>query len=210
MVTVYTWLPNSPTVILTEGLMPDLGHSSLLVHDDNGEQEDLYCSFWPEMDSVLRRVINLWKNRVVRFPASYAEDCDEETGFMQRPADFIDHLTGLREDRIRHGWERLKHGDFSVVSWNCANVSECLLIASIERDFYESIQEAVECRLDDLDKDKIDSDEMDGVLDYLAESDLIGCHPEEVHRLAVAYSRAIAEPSKFAGKAGAGPAESEP
>jgi hypothetical protein len=162
------------------------------------------------MDSVLRRVIGLWKNRVVRFPASYAVDCDEEAGFMQRPADFIDHLPGLREDRIRRGWEQLKHGDFSVVSWNCANVSECLLIAAMDRGRYEAIQEAVECRLDDLDKDKLDSDEMGGVLHYLSESDLIGCHPKEVHRLAVAYRKAIAEPLKFAGKAGAEPVNSEP
>ncbi len=190
--------------------MPDLGHSSLLIHDDTGGQEDIYCSFWPERDSVLRRVINLWKNQQVRLPNSYDDECDPEAGFMQRPADFVTPLHGLREDRIRRGWEQLKHGDFSVVSWNCANVSECLLIAAMERDCYVSIQKAVDCRLDNLDKARMDSEEVGGVLEYLSESDLIGCHPEEVHRLAVAYSEAIAGPSNFPGNAGAHAAESEP
>lgn len=171
--------------------MPDLGHSSLLVQDDNRVLEDVYCSFWPELDSTLRRVIGLWKNRTVRFPASYAEECDPEAGFMQRPADFIVPLDGLREDRIRRGWAQLKNSDFHVISWNCANVAECLLIAAMERERYNRIQDAVECKLDDLDKARMDADEMGSVLEYLAESKLIGCHPEDVHRLAVAYKNAF-------------------
>jgi hypothetical protein len=171
--------------------MPDLGHSSLLVQDDSGAQEDVYCSFWPEMDSMVRRVISLWKNRQVRLPASYAEESDPEAGFMQRPADHIVHLNGLREDRIRRGWNQLKDSEFDVISWNCSNVSECLLIAAMDRERYLSVQDAVECRLDELDKDRMDSDEMGGVLKYLAESKLIGCHPEDVHRLAAAYQAAF-------------------
>jgi hypothetical protein len=171
--------------------MPDLGHSSLLVHDDSAEQEDVYCSFWPEMDSMVRRVISLWKNRQVRLPASYAEESDPEAGFMQRPADHIVCLDGLREDRIRRGWAQLKNSEFDVISWNCSNVSECLLIAAMDRERYLSVQDAVECRLDELDKERMDSDEMGGVLQYLAESKLIGCHPEDVHRLATAYRAAF-------------------
>jgi hypothetical protein len=171
--------------------MPDLGHSSLLVHDDSGILEDVYCSFWPDMDSALRRVISLWKNRTTRLPASYAEECDPEAGFMQRPADFVVPIAGLREDRIRRGWAQLKDSEFDVISWNCANISECLLIAAMDRERYHAIQDVVECKLDDLEKDQMDSDEMGGVLHYLAESRLIGCHPEDVHRLATAYQEAF-------------------
>ncbi len=171
--------------------MPDLGHSSLLVQDDSGAQEDVYCSFWPEMDSMLRRVISLWKNRTSRFPGSYAEECDPEAGFMQRPADHIVRLDGLREDRIRRGWDQLKNSAFDVISWNCSNVAECLLIAAMDRDRYSAIQDAVECKLDDLDKARMDSDEIGNVLQYLAESKLIGCYPEDVHRLATTYQAAF-------------------
>ena len=164
MITVYTWLPAAPITILAEGIMPDLGHSSLLVHDDSGVLPDVYVSFWPEMESVLRRVINLWKNRTRRYPASYAEESNSEAGFMQRPADFIVPLDGLREDRIRRGWELLKDSDFDAASWNCANVSQCLLIAAMERERYEGIQDAVECTLADLDRFQMDSDDMGGVL----------------------------------------------
>ncbi len=171
--------------------MPDLGHSSLLVHDDSGLLEDIYCSFWPEMDSTIRRVISLWKNRQVRFPARYDEECDPEAGFMQRPADHVVTLQGLREDRLRRGWAQLKDSEFDVISWNCSNVSECLLIAAMDRERYDAVQDAVDCKLDDLDKASMDADEMGGVLHYLAESKLIGCHPEDVHRLASAYQAAF-------------------
>ena len=191
--------------------MPDLGHSSLLVHDDSGALEDVYVSFWPEMESLLRRVINLWKNRKTRFPASYAEEIDEKAGFMQRPADFVVPLEGLREDRIRHGWSQLKDSDFEVASWNCANVSECLLIASMERERYKGIQDAVECTLADLDKSEMDSNEMGGVLRYLATSELSACLPEEVHRLAVAYNNLFCPAeTKVSAQAGGAPPEGEP
>ncbi len=191
MVTVYTWLPTPPSTVLKERLMPDLGHSSLLVHDDSGAEEDIYCSFWPDMDSTIRRVISLWKNRTLRYPRNYAEESDPEAGFMQRPADHIVHLEGLREDRIRRGWAQFKDSEFDVISWNCSNVSECLLIAAMDRDRYNAIQNVVDCKLDDLDKARMDSDEMRSVLQYLAESKLIGCHPEDVHRLAAAYQAAF-------------------
>jgi hypothetical protein len=179
--------------------MPDLGHSSLQIRDDSGLQDDEYCSFWPELDSPLRRVIGLWKNRTLRFPGSYAQECAPEAGFMQRNADFIVPLEGLRENRIRQGWNQIKDSDFNVVSWNCANVSQCLLIAAMDRDHYRSIQDAVDCSLDDLDKARMDSDAMGGVLQYLAESRLAGCHPEDVHRLAVAYVRAFGPAAAAAG-----------
>lgn len=205
MVTVYTWIPAPPSAVFTKGLMPDLGHCSLLVHDEDGIQSDVYCSFWPEMESALRRVISLWKNRTTRYPASYVEESDTQAGFMQRPADFSVRLEGLREDRIRRGWHQLKDSDFDVASWNCSNVSQCLLIAAMERARYNRLQDAVEYTLDDLDRSQMDSEEMGGVLRYLATSKLIGCRPEDVHRLAAAYDEVFCRL-----EAGADAAESEP
>lgn len=191
--------------------MPDMGHSSLLVHDDSGALEEVYISFWPEMESVLRRVINLWKNRTIRYPASYAEESNSEAGFMQRPADFIVPLDGLREDRIRRGWELLKNSDFDVTSWNCANVSQCLLIAAMERECDEGIQDAVECKLADLETSQMDSDEMGGVLRYLAGSTLIGCCPEDVYRLVLAFEKEFRPPeAKVPVQAGGARVEGEP
>ncbi|MBC8104408.1 MAG: hypothetical protein H7Z41_17670 [Cytophagales bacterium] len=191
MVTLYTWLPAPPHTVLGEGIMPDMGHSSLLIHDDSGQQEDLYCSFWPEMESPIRRVVSLWKNRTVRHPESYAEETGAEAGFMQRPADYTERLSGLREDRLRQGWNQIKETDYELSSWNCASVLQCLLVAAMERERYEAVQDAATCSLSDLGEAGVKDAEIGGVLRYLATSKLIGCRPEDVHRLAEAYQAAF-------------------
>jgi hypothetical protein len=187
MVTVYTWLPTPPLNVITERLMPDLGHSSLLVHDDTGIKEDIYCSFWPEMESPIRNFIRFWKNDQIRLPNNYEEESDPAAGFMQRPADSIVPVRGLQEERIRRGWEHIKHMPYDLTTWNCSNVSQYLLVAAMEQDRYDRIQHAVECTLADLERSQMDSDEIGSVLRYLATSKLIACRPEDVHRLAVAY-----------------------
>ncbi len=184
MVKLYTWLPLLPHAIF-EGLRPDAGHSSVEVLTDDGT-EIAYASYWPEPGSLLGEVTQLMKPRPQRHPATYAQECDPNIGFMQRPADFTDTVEGLVEDTIVELWTVIEDTKYDLLHWNCSNISKLLILSSFDPVQREKLSAIAGCTPEDLTSiDKI-QDPLER-LRYLATSQFIDCRPEDVRRMIEAY-----------------------
>ena len=189
MIKLYTWGPTTPETVMNQTVAPDIGHSALEVTDENGRLK-AYASFWPERDSLIGRITQLWKHRQERNPASYAQETNPQQGYMQRPADHADEIFGPDEVTVVRLWESLRHSEYDFLKWNCASVCKLLILASApardeaSKEFALSVSELG--RLND-------PDELLAALRALATSPFIVSHPEELRQLAEAY--AVAEQS---------------
>lgn len=185
MVTLYTWDPPKPEWALEHRFSPDMGHSALKVTDDNGVPR-AYASFWPERESMIGRIRDLWVERLARHPKSYVQEIDPDQGFMQRPADHADAVDGLAEDLVVEIWEMLRDGGYDVRTWNCSNVCKLLILTGMDPRHHESMQQAMVCSPADL-LSIAGPDDLFSKLRYLSTSPFIDCRPDDVRRAAQAY-----------------------
>lgn len=181
MVKLYYWEPTELTEVLAEGIMPDLGHVSLEVTNESTGAVD-YVSFWPERESLIGRVTDLFKERQVRQPMSYAEESDEDGSYMQRPADQVLVLKGLDEAQISRQWHLLREAEYDILRWNCSSVIEFLLLSAMRPEDYDRVKEVVDCPQEGRPEGR-DLPEIWGSL-----ASLLDCRPGDVLRLARAYT----------------------
>jgi hypothetical protein len=185
MVKLYTWGPTTPDKVLEQTIAPDVGHSALEVVGADGSSR-LYASFWPERDSLIGRVMQFWKDRPTRNPASYAQESASDGGYMQRPADETDEITGLDEDIIVRLWQQLKGSEYDFFRWNCASVCKLLLLSAIPAPLRSRLEEA-----QNFDADRIarasSAEELKALMQDLSTSPIIDSHPADLRRLAEAY-----------------------
>jgi hypothetical protein len=112
--TLYTWIPD-PDYPGEKALpLADLGHSALQV-------DDLYVSYWPELDHPISRLTQHLHPRQVRNPASLEEEIDPNGPYMRRPPEFIDRVEGLSPADMRECWSRLKDAPYDVNHRNCSH-----------------------------------------------------------------------------------------
>lgn len=174
---------------MNQTIAPDIGHSALEVMGADGGLK-AYASFWPERDSLIGRITQIWKHRQERDPASYAQETNPQQGYMQRTADHADVIFGLDEATVVRLWESLRHSEYDFLKWNCASVCKLLILASAParddaaKEFALSASELARLK---------DPDELFAALRALATSPFIVSHPEELRKLAEAY--AVAERS---------------
>jgi hypothetical protein len=188
MVKLYTWVPMTPDKVLGQTLAPDVGHSALEVLGD-GHGSGVYASFWPERDSLIGRITQIWKDRPARSPFSYAQETDPEGGYMQRPADHVDEIAGLDETLIVRLWQQLKDSEYDFLRWNCASVCKLLLLSAIPAPLRSRLEV-----LQNFDAERVARastvTELQAVMQDLSASPLIDSHPADLRRLAEAYLEA--------------------
>lgn len=171
--------------------MPDWGHVALEVIDTKTGEPTTYLSFWPEQDSLMGRAIEPFKARATRHPASYKHESEPEYGFMQRPADHTEVITGsLDEALLQKMRPLLSDMTYDLRSWNCSSVCEYALIAAMRPEEYNAIKEEVEAGREALPSISA-IDDWEGALRYISTSGFVNCRPEDVRRLAMAYNRYI-------------------
>ena len=183
MIKLYTWGPTTPETVMNQTIAPDIGHSALEV--TGGGAAWAYASFWPERDSLIGRITQIWKHREERNPASYSQEIDPQEGYMQRPADHADEIVGPEEAAVVRLWENLRHSEYDFLKWNCASMCKLLILGSTPAP-HDSVKEfalsaSALARLSD-------PDELLAALRALAASPFVVSHPEEVRRLAEAYA----------------------
>lgn len=185
MVTLYIWKPTTVETVVEQGIVPDVGHAAMGVWADNGEAR-AYVSFWPETESVIGVVSQLWKPRTTRHPLSYAQESATDEAFMQRPADYEVSLEGLNEEVIVRLWQELAESKYDFLQWNCSNVCKFLLVCGVPLPYRTQMQEAMALCPDDF--TCIDSE--DSTLEklrFLSTSPFIDCRPEDLKRAADVY-----------------------
>ena len=169
---------------MKQTVAPDIGHSALEVTDESGSLH-VYASFWPERDSLIGRVTQLWKHRQARNPASYAQDIDPHHGYMQREADHVDEIYSLDEATIIQLWDNLKSSEYDFLKWNCASVCKMIILGSAPsrddsaQEFAVSVSELARLH---------DPEELLAALKTLSVSPFAISHPEELRHLAEAYA----------------------
>ena len=184
MIKLYTWGPTTPETVMSQTVAPDIGHSALEVTDEYGRVK-AYASFWPERDSLIGRITQLWKHRQERNPTDYLQETDPEGGYMQRPADYADQIFGLEEATVLLLWEHLRDSEYDFLKWNCASMCKLLILASAParndaaQEF--ALSASALARLSD-------PDELLAALHALAASPFIISHPEGLRHLAEAYA----------------------
>ncbi|MDX1932615.1 MAG: hypothetical protein SFU56_08425 [Capsulimonadales bacterium] len=194
VVTLNVWKPTSVLTIVEQGIMPDLGHASLeVVRDD---EPIGYVSFWPEMDSAVGQVTNLFKHRLERHPVSLAQESDPTDGYMQRPPDRTEEMFGLDEERILRGWHRLKNIKYDFFHWNCSNVAKFLIVRAMTPPDQARLRAFLGCSDADLEEVNAEARHITGGpeddeiltdrLRRLALTDFIRCIPDDLVVLAQA------------------------
>ena len=184
MIKLYTWGPTTPETVMSQTVAPDIGHSALEVTDGHGRAR-AYASFWPERDSLIGKITQLWKHRQERNPSSYSQESDPQGGYMQREADHADQIFGLDKDRVVRLWEHLRESEYDFLKWNCASLCKLLILASAPaqndaaREFVLSASALANLS---------DPDELLAALRALTTSPFIISHPEELRHLAEAYA----------------------
>lgn len=186
MVRIYTWLPTDVEDVVDAQLLPDVGHLAIELVGEDGTPQG-YASFWPERGSLIGRLTRFWKPRPVRHPESYLQECDPEGGYMQRPADHVDEVTGLEEAFVLQSWLQLRDGEYDFAKWNCSNVGKFLLVCAVPGHLHPRLEEAKHCSTDDLTR-LAGGEELSEKLRYLATSPFIDCRPEDVRRLAQEFA----------------------
>jgi hypothetical protein len=187
MIKLYTWGPTTAETVINQTIAPDIGHSALEVTDQGGAVQ-AYASFWPERDSLIGRITQIWKHRQERNPTTYSQEIDPQQGYMQRAADHADEIIGPDEAMVVRLWENLRHSEYDFLKWNCASVCKLLILGSAPtqddsvKELALSASELV--RLND-------PDELLAALRAIAASPFVVSHPEELRHLAEAY--AVAE-----------------
>ena len=114
---------------MSQTIAPDVGHSALEVTGIDSAAR-AYSGFWPERDSGIGRVTQLWKHRQARKPTSYSQERRPQQGYMQRDTDHADEVIGLDEDMVVRLWKNLRHSECDFLKWNCASVCKLLVLGS--------------------------------------------------------------------------------
>ena len=193
MVTLYIWKPTTAETVLEREIVPDVGHAAMEVTAENGATQ-AYISFWPELESAVGVISQLWKPRTVRHPISYDIETDHEAGYMQRPTDYAVYLVGMRDDVIVRLWQELSESTYDFLTWNCSNVCKFLLLSAVPPECRVAMQEAMALCPDDI--NCIDSaDSTLEKLRFLSTSTFIDCRPEDLKRAADAYIAATTKES---------------
>lgn len=184
MIRLYTWGPTTPETVMNQTAAPDIGHSALEVTDSSGHVL-AYASFWPERDSLIGKITQLWKHRQARNPTSHAQEIDPHEGYMQREADHADEIYGIEEATIVQLWDHLKDTEYDFLKWNCASVCKMIILGSAPsrdasaQEFAVSVSEIA--RLNN-------PEELLAALKKISASPFAVSHPEELRRLAEAYA----------------------
>lgn len=165
-----------------KGIAPDVGHSALEVAGATAEQSG-YVSFWPERDSLVGRITQLWKPRATRHPASYEAETDPEGSFMQRPADYDVELLGLDEAVIVRLWKELAGSQYDFLTWNCSNVCKFLLLSAVPLEKRAALEEAMGVCPEEGSCISGESAMLEK-LRFLSTSAFIDCRPEDLKRAA--------------------------
>jgi hypothetical protein len=186
VVHVYLWKPTSLAEVVGARILPDLGHASLEVVDE-ATGDATYVSYWPEIESLIGEVTQVFKHRKRRHPASYAQESDPDDGYMQRPAEAHETLRGLDEGRILNDWVSLQDSKFDALTWNCSSLCKYLLLAAMSKEDYARVAPLADCS----DEDTEDVTGGAALLDRvgrLSLSNFAECTPEDVFRMALAYN----------------------
>lgn len=189
MITLYTWAPTAPVTILQPGVSPDIGHSSMWVRNAETGDAGVYMSFWPEKESLIGVITQLWKPRETRNPVSYAQEIDPNSGFMRRPADHTSELEGLDEVRVLHLWERFGESRYDFLKWNCSSVCRLLLLSATPPKLREAMRSAMACSVEEVAQmwETGEREDIAERLRYLSTSAFIDCRPDDLKRAAAAY-----------------------
>jgi len=67
VVHLYIWKPTTLADVVDAYIMPDLGHASLEVVDER-TGDATYISYWPEIESLVGEVTQIFKHRTHRNP----------------------------------------------------------------------------------------------------------------------------------------------
>ena len=166
--------------------MPDFGHASLEVVDERSG-DTTYISYWPEIESLIGEVTQAFKHRKRRHPVSYAQESDQEDGYMQRPAEAHATLHGLDERRVLTDWVSLQDSKYDAFKWNCSSLCKYLLLASMSKADYARVAPVANCS--DEDAENVTSSA--AILDRISKlslSKFVDCTPEDVFRMALAFN----------------------
>jgi hypothetical protein len=183
MITLYTWLPTPPKVVLAGHIPPDIGHSAVNVAHSDGSQT--YISFWPEMDGVIGHLTHPVKPRTVRNPTSYEIESNRNQPYMQRKADFVDSIDSLEEWRIAAGWFSIEDLPYDLTRWNCSNVTRLLILTSMDPSQLGAVLKKSDFRLEDLEAAR-PTELLRATVMEVAASKLFNSKPDDVRRLVIA------------------------
>jgi len=186
VVHLYTWKPTTLSDVVDAHIMPDLGHASLEVVDER-TGDATYISYWPEIESVVGEVTQIFKHRTHRNPDSYALESDPEGAYMQRPAEAHTTLHDLDEARLLSDWQSLQDSTFDVLRWNCSSLCKYLLLAAMSKEDYTRIAPLTHCSDEDTQNVTGGSVLLERV-GRLSLSKFVDCTPDDIHRLALAYN----------------------
>ena len=189
MVTLYTWFPSTPVEVITLGLLPDLGHSTLQVVDESGSET--YVSFWPDPSTLVGTFTHHFHSPPTRFPPTYADEIDPAGRYMRRPSEESDIIEGLDEKRIVTGWKALSDSHYDIRHWNCSDVTKFLILHAMDERYYEFLE--VAARLTVTDMTKISSfQQVRAIAQFLATRNYMSTRPSDVTHLARVYNRIYA------------------
>jgi hypothetical protein len=186
---LYTWFPSTPLEVITLGLFPDLGHSTLQAIDSN--RLETYVSFWPDPATLVGTVTHHFQPPPTRFPPSYATEIEPTGHYMQRPSEESDIIEGLDESRIVTGWRKLQDAHYDIRHWNCSDVTKFLILHAMEERYFEFMQ--VAARLTAADMSEISSfQQVRAIVHYLATRKYMDSRPSDVAHIARVYNRIYA------------------
>ena len=180
MVRIYIWDPAGIVTALETGVAPDFGHAAMEVV--SGDNDGVYISYWPEMDTAMGQFMQLVKARAKRHPDSYAEEIDPTAGFMEREASHIGEIHGLREDLVKVLWQQLRSSEYDFFKWNCSSVCKFLILSAMDRSYNDEMLAAAICTPEDL-LTVESADDLAIRLRILATSPFIDCRPDDLHRM---------------------------
>jgi hypothetical protein len=190
MITLHTWLPPPPESVIDGQVGPDMGHSSLEIRDDSGNER--YVSYWPETDTLLGRLLHPLKPRKQRNPETYEEEASPEAGFMQRESDSSEPVEGVDAERMYTAWCGLKDTPYDLPKWNCSTLTRFLIITSMNPELYGSIVSGSEYKEEELASGATIQNVGDAIRAFAA-SHLVDCCPEDVQKLVQAINENIAK-----------------
>jgi hypothetical protein len=186
MIKLCTWFPSTPLEVIETLLPPDLGHSALIVADENGGET--YISYWPEPDTLVGMITHHFIPPPSRDPQSYDEEIDRDGHYMCRPAEQFDEIEGLDERRIVAGWQTLKDSHYDIRHWNCSDVTRFLILHAMDTKYFEEIQDAAKLALADLTEIR-DFKQVRAIAEYLGTREFIDTRPSDVVYIVSVYRR---------------------
>lgn len=186
MINLYVWDPPPLSEVIDRHILPDFGHSSLEVVDEEGKSL-VYASFWPEIESMVGQAIQPFKHREIRNPVTYEAESHPDGGYMQRHADYLEPIVGLDEAQVWKDWMELHNAKYDLTSWNCSNVCKLLILRAMPPQEARILGERLAVMVEDLHQLQTQV-EMFHAMRTLATSSFIDCRPEDVLCLVREYN----------------------